>query len=119
MTPRTLPAVTLWQPWAGAVFQLGKDVENRTWSTSYRGLLAVHAGQRWDASGAAWLAVASSQAYPRGVLLGTVHLVAVTRDARSRWAQPGAWHWVLADPRPFPEPIPWRGRQGLFPVTIP
>jgi len=31
----------------------------------------------------------------------------------------GRWGWVLADMRPLPEPIPFRGRQGLFDVEVP
>ena len=121
----TEPALTLQQPWASAIFRAGKDVENRTWPTRYRGLLVIHAGKTWDARAADVLLLADLLGsmgphthYPRG-LLGTVRLVDVTRDQHSAWAAPGLWHWVLADPRPFPEPIPCRGRMGLFPVAIP
>ena len=36
------------QPWAWAIAVAGKDVENRGWSTTYRGLLAIHAGKGQD-----------------------------------------------------------------------
>lgn len=43
---RVLLALTLWPEWAYAIFQLGKDVENRTWTQ--RGIegcfIAIHAG---------------------------------------------------------------------------
>lgn len=32
----------------------------------------------------------------------------------SRWAEPDVYHWKLADPEPLAEPIPMRGRQGLW-----
>jgi hypothetical protein len=35
----------------------------------------------------------------------------------SMWAQLGAWHLVLANPRPLANPIPYRGRLGLW--TLP
>lgn len=36
--------LTFVQPWATAVAFAGKDIENRSWRTHYRGPLAVHAG---------------------------------------------------------------------------
>lgn len=32
----------------------------------------------------------------------------------SRWAQPDAWHWTLANPQPLEQPIPAKGKQGLW-----
>lgn len=39
-----IKALTIRQPWAHAIFHLGKDVENRSWRTRYRGPLLIHAG---------------------------------------------------------------------------
>lgn len=38
-----LPALTLRQPWAWAVFHAGKDIENRDNNTNFRGRVVVHA----------------------------------------------------------------------------
>lgn len=38
-----MKALSLIQPWADAVVFLGKDIENRVWSTSFRGLFLIHA----------------------------------------------------------------------------
>lgn len=35
-----------------------------------------------------------------GAVVATAHLVEVVRDSASRWATPGAWHWVFADVQP-------------------
>ena len=35
----------------------------------------------------------------------------------SRWAEPDCWHWQLTDPQPLDEPIPAKGRLGLW--TLP
>ena len=36
------------QPWAAAIAFAGKDIENRSWRTHYRGPLAIHAsGKLW------------------------------------------------------------------------
>ena len=41
-------ALTLRQPWAWAIAEQGKDVENRPWMTRYRELVAIHAGRTLD-----------------------------------------------------------------------
>jgi hypothetical protein len=43
-------ALTVKQPWSHFIAKQGKTVENRGWSTGYRGLLAIHAGaySGWD-----------------------------------------------------------------------
>lgn len=103
MTDRVL---TLKQPWASAIFD-GKNVENRTWSTSYRGRLWIHAGLSIDE----W-AMHVPEGLPRGVILGHVQLVDVVRDSDSIWAEPWCFHWLLENPTPV-DPIPYRGGQGL------
>jgi hypothetical protein len=37
-----------------------------------------------------------------------------TERAVSRWAEPGAFHWVLRNPRPFKSPIQMPGSLGLW-----
>jgi hypothetical protein len=32
----------------------------------------------------------------------------------SRWADLDGYHWTLSGPEPLPEPIPWKGRLGLW-----
>lgn len=146
----TLRALTVRQPWAWAIAHGGKDVENRSWPTSYRGLLAIHAGARWDEDGA-WdrrvIDAASKDQHPGGYfdpplkvefdtgtgrtlrllsdnrrfVLGAViavaELVDVTRGDSSPWAVPGEFHWRLANVRPLDEPVPCKGRLGLW--TLP
>jgi hypothetical protein len=41
-----MKAISIWQPWATAVAVGSKLVETRSWSTNYRGPLAIHAGKR-------------------------------------------------------------------------
>lgn len=119
-----LRALTVRQPWAWAILHGGKDVENRSWRTSYRGTLAIHAAAQFDAAGIPAFArtralAAYSAALERGVvelaaIIGTVELVDCVRDSTSPWAQPDVWHWLLADPRPLERPIRCSGRLGLW-----
>lgn len=41
-----MKAISLWQPWATAMAIGSKRIETRSWSTHYRGLLAIHASKR-------------------------------------------------------------------------
>lgn len=41
-----MKAISLWQPWASAIAVGAKRVETRSWGTSYRGPLAIHAAKR-------------------------------------------------------------------------
>jgi hypothetical protein len=108
-------ALTIRQPWASLIVRGDKDVENRSWTTRYRGVFAIHAGQRFDRDVQPWQhsIVATIDAFPRGAIVGVVDLMDVVRDSSSRWAEPACFHWVLANPRPI-EPIPMRGRLGLW-----
>jgi len=108
-------ALTIRQPWASLIICGEKDVENRTWTTRYRGLLAIHAGQRFDRDLQPWQRniVARIDDLPRGAIIGVVQLMDVVRDSSSRWAEPQSYHWVLSEPRPI-EPVPMRGRLGLW-----
>jgi activating signal cointegrator 1 len=41
--------ITLWQPYASLVALGLKTFETRSWGSSYRGPLLIHAARRWDA----------------------------------------------------------------------
>ena len=38
-----MKAITIWQPWASLIALGEKKIETRSWSTKYRGTLAIHA----------------------------------------------------------------------------
>jgi hypothetical protein len=109
--------LTLHAHWAAAIFQLGKDVENRTWPTSYRGPLAIHAGSKFDHAICRCIGL-DIGTLRTGVILGTVQLIGVIRNSDSRWAEHGYYHWILADPKLLDQPLPYRGQQGLFRVSM-
>lgn len=43
-----MKAITLYQPWASLVAMGEKMIETRSWSTRYRGELAIHASKRFS-----------------------------------------------------------------------
>jgi hypothetical protein len=125
-----LPALSLRQPWLYAILFSGKNIENRTWSTRYRGRLRLHASKTYDSDGADWLRargfncpglLAARNAGLLGAYLGEVTLVdclpfdvgTAPEDGPHRWAF-GPVCWVLRDPVAYREPIPGRGYPGLY-----
>jgi ASCH domain len=105
------------QPWSWAILHAGKIVENRSWRTRHRGPLLIHASLRPDPQGREFMArlgIDVPEILPRGVLLGSVVLADIVDDSPSPWAMPGSLHWLLEDPRPWPEPVPAKGDLGLW-----
>ena len=43
-----MKAISIRQPWAWLIVNGYKDVENRTWSTKYRGPILIHTGKKLD-----------------------------------------------------------------------
>lgn len=113
-------ALTVRQPWAGAIFELGKDVENRSWTTPYRGPILIHsAGAMWGTNKTLTKPLNDqSLAWSIGSIIGVVELVDVVRGAASVWADSKSWHWVLGDPQLFSIAIPARGAMGLWETPV-
>jgi len=43
-----MKALSLWQPSASLMAIGAKKIETRSWGTTYRGLVAIHAAKKWD-----------------------------------------------------------------------
>jgi hypothetical protein len=67
---RTARVLTVRQPRASAITYAGKDVENRTWPTRYRGLLCIHAGMTVEPDDV----LPPGTPVPRGAIIGHVTL---------------------------------------------
>jgi activating signal cointegrator 1 len=132
-----LKCLTISQPYASLIAGGEKWVENRSWYTSYRGQLGIHAGkgsqyldrdQLAEYPTGAIIAVArlrSCMLLPRiqplidhvsipdslrfdGVTLGDLRAIVAHEHAE------GPYCWILGDVRKLPLPIPCRGSQGLW-----
>jgi hypothetical protein len=133
-------ALTVRQPWAWAIAAGHKDVENRTWQTSYRGLLAIHAGRTWAPAEEKRACrelledpgvvepgcyVPDRHLLAEGAIVAVVNLVGICSlgdSARCRcsgWGAIGQHHWRLRNVEALAEPIPWRGAQGLWEIDLP
>jgi hypothetical protein len=124
---QSMKALTIHAPWAWAIAHGGKDVENRTWPTNYRGPLAIHAGLS-TASDRSFLHFLAEMGikldlprdFPRGAILAVADLVDVLElgdDALhdTPWAE-GPVCWCLENVRALAKPLPCRGAQGLWTV---
>jgi activating signal cointegrator 1 len=43
-----IKGLSLWQPWASLIALGHKRIETRSWSTTYRGWIAIHAAKKWS-----------------------------------------------------------------------
>ena len=118
--------LTVHEPWAWAFFVAGKDVENRSRPTKYRGPLAIHVSKKKlneselteinnaiiKASGLLGSVMTlTADEKLRGHIIGVVDLVDCVKI--SPWAMPGFYHWGIANPRRV-KPVPIVGQLGIF-----
>ena len=127
-------------PWAWLLVAGHKDIENRTWRTSYRGPLLIHASLGTDPENfmpkqREWLefaGIAIPEDLPRGAIVGSVNLSGVVGQQRdnsgtttgqggttaSPWFE-GPYGFLMTDAVEFEKPIQWRGRLGIRDYTGP
>ena len=122
-----MKAITLHQPYATLIALGIKRIETRSWPTSYRGALAIHAGKQCDDEAVTYFAEEMGYAdLPSGVVVATANLVNVVPTVSREWIPifedqfeygdfiPGRFAWILDDVQPLPIPVPARGKQGLW-----
>lgn len=122
--PRREPrALSVRQPFAWLIVHGYKNIENRTWSTQYRGRLWIHASKKFDAAAYAFvrrrfprIKLPAPEALKCGGLVGSVEVVDCVRKHPSPWYQRGNFGFVLNNARPsrFRQIA---GRLGLFRVN--
>lgn len=139
----SVPALTLWRPWADWVMLGWKTIETRT-HARLRSLgkqptrLAIHAAEKWDESALdaarQWLTEEQIQATQTtirqrpvgGHVLGTVLVVGFAlldeRDEAQALIECRSvtrYGLELVNPKPLAVPMKATGRQGLFRVELP
>ncbi|MBX8557052.1 ASCH domain-containing protein [Pseudomonas cichorii] len=121
-----MKALTIRQPWAWLIVHAGKNVENRSWRSHYRGRFLVHAAKgmtrREYEEAKEWSSACGAIEIPafgrleRGGVIGSVELVDVLDHSDSPWFM-GPKAFVLQAPLPLPF-MPVKGRLGFFEVPI-
>jgi hypothetical protein len=136
-------ALSLTQPWASLAACGAKKIETRSWPTKYRGPLAIHASKgfpkearRFTTEQVCYNAMRYhgrslsevddyEPAYPLGVVLAIGFLMDCVpvetlhneHDAMERAFgdyTPGRWAWKLEQMHMVSEPIPAKGKLGLW-----
>jgi hypothetical protein len=138
-----MKALSVMQPWATLIALGAKRIETRSWSTSYRGPLAIHASSRMsreaamslraprirEALGAGGYHQGSDTAsnpfgLPLGAVIAMVTLVDVQRITPEHVPAepersfgdytPGRFAWFFHNVRQLPEPVDAKGALGLW-----
>jgi hypothetical protein len=111
-----MKTLTIRQPYASLIIRGIKDIENRTWSTSYRGPLLIHAGlakpSKDDLQSVEEHCKVDLHDLQYGGIIGQVELVDCVEKHDSEWFF-GPFGFVLANPRRLPF-TPCKGRLGFF-----
>ena len=119
-------ALSIRQPWAWLIIHAGKDIENRSWPTQFRGILLVHASKgmttaEYDEAKEFAYCIDESIAIPpmplleRGGIIGQVRLANCVAESASPWFC-GPYGFGLTEAKPLPF-APCRGQLGLFDVS--
>lgn len=126
-----MKAISIRQPWANAVIHGSKNIENRSWTTSLRGPVAIHAGATLHKQSAedyirfvherrlpedAQMTISEMRMLPLGVVIGVVNVVDCVTRSDSPWFE-GPHGFVLSRPVPV-EPIPCRGALQFFDLPL-
>jgi hypothetical protein len=117
-----MKALSIRQPWASLIVAGYKDIENRSWRTSYRGPVLIHSAQRVAdvtlEEIARRLKVAIGplpNKLARGGIIGIAEIVDCVAAHTSPWFE-GPFGFVLRDARKLSfRPMP--GRLSLFDIS--
>jgi hypothetical protein len=118
-----MKALSIKQPWAWLIIHGGKDIENRSWHTKFRGRFLVHASKgmtRFEYLYAKRYAAAIGVKIPemdelnRGGIIGSVELIDSANSHDSPWYM-GDKAFVLRNPEPV-EFKPFKGQLQFFEV---
>jgi hypothetical protein len=122
------PAISIMQPWPYAMFNLGKDCENRSWALPiqyFNKTVLIHAGKKMDKAGLDYLdrfTVRGGRLTPReiplGGIVGRIEFSACSRMYLSDWGEPGFFHWFIRAAAPL-KFHPCKGSLGFFEVDYP
>lgn len=128
-----MKAISYHQPYAWMLANGYLDIDDRTWPTPYRGVLAIHASKAFSehyyyhVRYGLEIDIPDQAELGYGVVLGQAKLVNIVKpgeptkvpDARRAQGGPHCFGWQFDEVALFETPVPCRGQQGLFDIDIP
>ncbi|MER6076109.1 hypothetical protein ABT187_46715 [Streptomyces sp. NPDC001817] len=125
LTP--IRCLTIQPPWSDLIAigndRVAKRIENRVWSTQWRGTLLIHAGSEVDPRALALAAVRETldddYELERGSVVAIADLAGIHADDGkcTPWSQEGCFHWELARVQRLTTPVQAHGAQRLWKPT--
>lgn len=125
-----MKALSFRQPWAWLIVNRYKNIENRTWSTKFRGNFLIHASRKFDWDGWRWVinffsgrylmpSVSIPETDPgpkwhRGGIVGIAEIVDCVTESDSLWFS-GPYGFELENCHPL-EFLPLKGKLKFFEV---
>ncbi|MFF3928179.1 ASCH domain-containing protein [Streptomyces hirsutus] len=112
-----MKALTIRQPWAGAIAHQAKRVENRSWKlpAKHEGArILIHAGAQRDRDAVVY--GDHLDVYSAVVAVVTITGCHWSDDGTccGPWGFENAYHWTLTDVIALPEPVPAKGALGFW-----
>lgn len=93
-------AISIRQPWTWLIVNGYKDIENRNWSTDYRGPILIHAAKTMDRRPILPFDVEIPTDLQRGGVIGQAVLVDCVEESNSPWFT-GPYGFVLSEATPL------------------
>jgi len=113
-----IKAISINQPWAWLIVAGYKPIENRSWYTSYRGPVLIHAGKKFD-NDFDWhhwenMIGDTIPTNPfQGGIIGEANIIDCVKEHDSPWFF-GPYGFVLEDAKQYHNPRPCKGALGFF-----
>ena len=111
-----MKALSINQPFGGLIVDGFKDIENRSWYTSYRGTFLIHVGLNKCLDDIPWcesiLGMKLAQNFQTGGIIGQADIVDVCTESESPWFV-GKYGFILRDAKRLPF-RPCKGALGFF-----
>jgi hypothetical protein len=116
------------QPWLWAIMHAGKRLENRSWRTSFRGSLYLHASRQLASASAiaecrkltaeVGISLPTPREWPRGEILCIADLVDCVASTEippeaAHWADATGWVFLLDRIVELKIPLPHMGSLGI------
>ncbi|MER0443235.1 hypothetical protein ABR738_01345 [Streptomyces sp. Edi4] len=115
--------LTVRPPWSDLIALTvpgAKRIENRVWTTSWRGVLMIHGGSQVDEEALRLPLVRKMLPVGyepvRGAIVAVADLTGIHADdgVCTPWSARGQFHWKLDQVQPLAQPVTARGKQRLW-----